>query len=130
MEACVLISSETAGPFPLDLTENQTFFRQDVRESEQGVKLNLKLKIFGLNNCEPMRNLRVNIWHLDTIPAIILEIQMELNCEDINLLMPMEKWNSLQYFPSGIMAVYVTFTFRFMLVHPIRQFLSLPFHFQ
>jgi len=65
MEACVLISSETAGPFPLDLTENQTFFRQDVRESEQGVKLNLKLKIFGLNNCEPMRNLRVNIWHCD-----------------------------------------------------------------
>lgn len=62
---CVLIPSETAGPFPLDLTENQTFFRQDIRESEEGVQLNVKLKIVGLDNCEPMSNVRVNIWHCD-----------------------------------------------------------------
>ena len=62
---CTLIPSETAGPFPLDLTENQTFFRQDIRESEEGVQLNVKLKILGLSNCEPMQNVRVNIWHCD-----------------------------------------------------------------
>ncbi|MCB0634729.1 MAG: hypothetical protein KDD15_33590 [Lewinella sp.] len=62
---CVLIPSETAGPFPLDLTENETFFRQDVREDQTGVQLNLKLKIIGLENCEPMQNVRVNIWHCD-----------------------------------------------------------------
>ena len=62
---CVLIPSETAGPFPLDLTANQTFFRQDVRESKPGVQLNLKLRITGEDNCEPMPNLRVNIWHCD-----------------------------------------------------------------
>jgi|ERR1043165_4941887 protocatechuate 3,4-dioxygenase beta subunit len=63
--SCVLIPTETAGPFPLDLTANPTFFRQDVRESKAGVQLNLTLKIIGVNNCEPMQNLRVNIWHCD-----------------------------------------------------------------
>ncbi len=62
---CTLIPTETAGPFPLDLTENSTFFRQDIRESEKGVQLNLRLRIMGMNNCEPMENLRVNIWHCD-----------------------------------------------------------------
>lgn len=62
---CVLIPSETAGPFPLDLSENETFFRQDVREELPGVQLNLKMKIIGLENCEPMQNVRVNIWHCD-----------------------------------------------------------------
>ncbi len=62
---CILIPSETAGPFPLDLSANQTFFRQDIREDRQGIQLNLKLKILGLSNCEPMPNLRVNIWHCD-----------------------------------------------------------------
>jgi protocatechuate 3,4-dioxygenase beta subunit len=61
--ACVLVPSETAGPFPLDLTTNAFYFRQDVREDRTGVKFNLKLKIMGENNCLPMPNLRVNIWH-------------------------------------------------------------------
>ena len=62
-DSCVLIPSETAGPFPLDLTENPYYLRQDVRESQPGVLLNLKLKILGVNNCQPMENVRVNIWH-------------------------------------------------------------------
>lgn len=65
VEDCVLIPGETAGPFPLDLSENETFFRQDVRLSEEGVQLNLRLKILGADNCEPMPNVRVNIWHCD-----------------------------------------------------------------
>ncbi len=62
---CTLIPSETAGPFPLDLTTNNFYFRQDVRETKTGVQLNLKLKIIGVGNCLPMQNLRVNIWHCD-----------------------------------------------------------------
>jgi len=62
---CVIIPTETAGPFPLDLTENQTFFRQDIREDRTGVRHDLKLKIIGSANCEPMPNVRVNIWHCD-----------------------------------------------------------------
>jgi len=64
-DGCVLIPTETAGPFPLDLTANTTFFRQDIRESKTGVQLNVKLKITGVENCDPMSNLRVNIWHCD-----------------------------------------------------------------
>lgn len=62
---CTLIPTETAGPFPLDLTANTAFFRQDVRETKTGVQLNLRLKIIGAGNCLPMQNLRVNIWHCD-----------------------------------------------------------------
>ena len=64
---CALIPSETAGPFPLDLTENQVFFRQDVREDRTGVRHDVKMKIIGLENCLPMPNVRVNIWHCDRI---------------------------------------------------------------
>lgn len=61
--SCVLIPTETEGPFPLDLTLNSTFFRQDVRESQQGVPLYLKIKVNGLGDCMPRPNVRVNIWH-------------------------------------------------------------------
>lgn len=63
--ACVLIPSETAGPFPLDLTANIFFFREDIRESTEGVPLRVLLRIIGLDNCEAMQNVRVNIWHCD-----------------------------------------------------------------
>lgn len=63
--SCVLIPTETAGPFPLDLTENTFYFRQDVREDRQGVPLFLKMKILGDANCLPMQNVRVNIWACD-----------------------------------------------------------------
>ena len=63
--SCSLIPSETEGPFPLDLSANTTFFRQDVREDRQGVQLNLKMKIIGTNDCLPLSNVRVNIWHCD-----------------------------------------------------------------
>lgn len=62
---CVLIPSETAGPFPLDLTENVFYFRTDVREGLAGVQLNLKMKIIGKDDCAAMQNVRVNIWHCD-----------------------------------------------------------------
>lgn len=63
--SCTLIPTETAGPFPLDLTANTTFFRQDITENLAGVPLTLKLKIIGDQNCEPMQNVRVNVWHCD-----------------------------------------------------------------
>lgn len=65
VSSCTLIPTETAGPFPLDLTTNTTFFRKDIKETKTGVPLNLKLKIIGANNCGVMQNVRVNIWHCD-----------------------------------------------------------------
>ena len=63
--SCTLIPRETEGPYPLDLTDNAFYFRQDVREDREGVQLNLKMKIIGADNCLPMPNVRVNIWHCD-----------------------------------------------------------------
>lgn len=63
--SCVLVPSETAGPFPLDLSANTYYFRKDIRENKTGTLLNLKLRIIGLDNCLPMPNVRVNIWHCD-----------------------------------------------------------------
>lgn len=63
--SCTLIPTETAGPFPLDLTENTSFLRSDIRETKTGVRLNLKLKIIGADNCLAMQNVRVNVWHCD-----------------------------------------------------------------
>ena len=61
--SCTLIPTETAGPFPLDLTENTNFFRQDITEGKEGVPLKVRLKIIGDQNCLPLANVRVNIWH-------------------------------------------------------------------
>ncbi len=63
--SCVLIPTETEGPFPLDLTTNSTYFRQNVIEDRTGVTLNLTMKILGLANCVAMPNVRVNIWSCD-----------------------------------------------------------------
>ena len=62
---CVLIPAETAGPFPLDLTDNAFFLRQDIREDRAGTEVKLKMRVLGVDNCEPMPNVRVHIWHCD-----------------------------------------------------------------
>lgn len=63
--SCVLIPRETEGPFPLDLSENPYYFRQDVREDRVGIPFRVRLRVVGNANCEPMANVRVNIWHCD-----------------------------------------------------------------
>ena len=62
---CILVPSETAGPFPLDLTANEYFFRQDIREDRVGVQMRQKVHVIGAGNCQPMTGVRVNIWHCD-----------------------------------------------------------------
>ena len=47
---CSLIPTEIAGPFPLDLSENEFFFRQDISEDLQGTTVIQKLRIVGLEN--------------------------------------------------------------------------------
>lgn len=60
---CVLIPSETEGPYPLMTYYNTGNLRSDIRETQEGVQLNLKLKIIGLENCLPIKNALVYIWH-------------------------------------------------------------------
>lgn len=64
--ACVLIPQETAGPFPLNLSTNQDYFRQDITEGKTGQPLNLKLKVVNINDgCAPISQARVDVWHCD-----------------------------------------------------------------
>ncbi len=83
--ACVLIPSETEGPFPLDLTttNSATYFRSDLRETQAGVDLHVKMKIFGLSNCAPMTNVRVNIWHCNNL-GIYSGYNYNINAGDLN----------------------------------------------
>ncbi|HNP48183.1 MAG TPA: hypothetical protein PKK99_05915 [Bacteroidia bacterium] len=60
---CVLIPSETAGPYPLDLSTNAAMFRTDIRETQAGMIHKVRLRIIGTGNCLPMPNLRVDLWH-------------------------------------------------------------------
>ncbi len=64
--ACVLIPQETAGPYPFDLSSNADMFRQDITEGNAGTPLNLTLTVVNINNnCSPVQNARVDIWHCD-----------------------------------------------------------------
>jgi len=63
--SCELIPSETAGPYPLDLSNDSTKFRQDIRESFDGIQLNMKLRINNATTCNPIANTRVDLWHCD-----------------------------------------------------------------
>jgi protocatechuate 3,4-dioxygenase beta subunit len=63
---CVLIPEETEGPYPLDLSSNPSYFRQDITEGKTGIPLILTLILVNANNnCAPIANARVDIWHCD-----------------------------------------------------------------
>lgn len=58
---CVLIPETTRGPFYLD----PEFDRKDVTEGEPGLPFKLRVQVLGVDNCEPVPNAIVNIWHTD-----------------------------------------------------------------
>ncbi|HVZ39407.1 MAG TPA: FlgD immunoglobulin-like domain containing protein [Candidatus Kapabacteria bacterium] len=63
---CVLTPQETAGPYPLDLSRNAAMFRQDITEGRTGTPLSLVMTVLNVNdNCAPVANARVDIWHCD-----------------------------------------------------------------
>lgn len=63
---CVLIPQETEGPYGLDLSGNAGIFRQDITEGRPGISLDLVMTIVNVNdNCRPIPNARVDIWHCD-----------------------------------------------------------------
>ncbi len=63
---CVLIPSETRGPYPLDLSQDSSKFRRAIHEDKAGVALSVTLTIVNVNdNCKPIPNVRVDVWHCD-----------------------------------------------------------------
>lgn len=63
---CEVTPSEAGGPYELDLARNSAIFRSDIREDRAGIPLSLKLRVVNTNNnCLPVSNVRVDIWHCD-----------------------------------------------------------------
>ncbi len=63
---CIDTPSETAGPYPYDLSSNSAMFRSDITEGKTGIPLALTLTIVNANNnCSVIENARVDIWHCD-----------------------------------------------------------------
>lgn len=61
---CVLVPSETRGPYPLDLSNDPTFFRQAIAEGKSGIPFTLMLNIVDVNrDCAPIESARVDVWH-------------------------------------------------------------------
>lgn len=63
--ACVLSPQQTEGPFYLDLD----LLRSDIREDRQGSRLRLTLQLVGAEDCLPLRDALVNVWHTDAAGA-------------------------------------------------------------
>jgi len=63
---CVTTPTETAGPYPYDLSSNSAIFRTDITEGKTGIPLSLTLTIVNSNNsCAAISGARVDIWHCD-----------------------------------------------------------------
>ena len=62
-DTCTLIPSETTGPYPLDLSNDSTYFRNDIREDQVGALTKVTLKIFDVNSCTVVQDARVDLWH-------------------------------------------------------------------
>ncbi len=64
--SCSATPSETAGPYPYDLSSNSAIFRTDIKEGKTGLPLSLTLTIVNSNNsCAVISGARVDIWHCD-----------------------------------------------------------------
>lgn len=65
--SCVLVPSETQGPYPLlSVLDDPIVDRRDITEGRPGVPLRLHLKLVDLRNgCTPIPNAAVYIWQCD-----------------------------------------------------------------
>lgn len=65
--SCTLIPEETEGPYPLTaVLSNSAMVRSDITEGKTGVPLTLVLNLVDVNNnCAPISNASVYIWHCD-----------------------------------------------------------------
>jgi protocatechuate 3,4-dioxygenase beta subunit len=65
--SCVLIPTETSGPYPLlAILSNTRMVRKDIREDKPGIPLTLELKLLDIGNaCKPIPNAAVYIWQCD-----------------------------------------------------------------
>lgn len=60
---CILVPSETLGPFPSLPSGDAMYWRNDITDSMAGIPYTFTIKLFGTNNCGIMQNYRVDVWH-------------------------------------------------------------------
>ncbi|MFA6150825.1 MAG: hypothetical protein WC716_05860 [Chitinophagaceae bacterium] len=61
--ACTVVPTETAGPYPITSGMLAATLRTDIRETQAGQLHKIKMKIIGDQNCAPLINAEVDIWH-------------------------------------------------------------------
>lgn len=57
--SCILTPETSNGPYWLPASE---VFRQDIREEEVGVPLELEIGVIDVNTCEVMEGVLVSVW--------------------------------------------------------------------
>lgn len=60
---CVLTPEQEEGPFYIDLAQ----VRRDIVENRPGVPLALALTVVDSDNCKPIRDAAVDVWHCDAL---------------------------------------------------------------
>ncbi|MFT3981477.1 MAG: T9SS type A sorting domain-containing protein [Ferruginibacter sp.] len=62
-QICILVPSETEGPFPSLPSGDAMYWRTDITDSMEGVAYTFTIKLFGTNNCGVLPGYRIDVWH-------------------------------------------------------------------
>lgn len=63
---CVVVPTETAGPFPLNLSNDMAYYRRVINEDKQGATMNVNMTFVNVNDaCSPIVGARIDFWHCD-----------------------------------------------------------------
>lgn len=62
-QICILVPSETLGPFPSLPSGDAMYWRNDITDAMAGIPYTFTIKVFGTNNCGVMQGYRVDVWH-------------------------------------------------------------------
>ncbi len=67
LSSCVLIPSETQGPYPLlSALGNEVLYRRDITEGRPGLPLSYRFKLVNVNaGCAPIPDAAVYVWQCD-----------------------------------------------------------------
>lgn len=63
--SCILTPEVSNGPYWLPASE---VYRQDIRDGEVGVPLQLDIGVIDVNTCEPMEGVLISIWVSKRVP--------------------------------------------------------------
>jgi protocatechuate 3,4-dioxygenase beta subunit len=63
---CTVTDTETDGSYPLYNSRGSSINRVDITDGKEGLPLNMTITVKDINNdCSPIENARVDIWHCD-----------------------------------------------------------------